>query len=543
MQDRSKKLREAYAAEITRLAGVRTRGSRRPSPPCRARISPGRRPGIRLGRRLWPRVRDDLARLYEDVLVAIDAAAGSTTASRRCTRSAIDALGPERGRDGRPHRRGRRLLHRDPRPARRADRQGDRLRDRAGHRRARAGESRRATLRSRSAPARASTRRCPRPTPSTSTPPRRIRVRAWLDALKVGGRLLFPLQAAHSTGAMLLDHPARTGRRLAGAILMRRRVHRLRRRPGRAPSAAARRGVPPRRRGSACARCRFGAAPARLRWLQGDGWALSTEAAGEGPGALAESSVEALCFARALQDEFRGLRPQLSIRTAAGVRDKLLDFPLDCLRPEASAREHRWTDIRGIVVRAALRWIAVTRHVRRVAAAPASGADLERGQGARRAPLRRQRGLAGLLAVDDRGAWSGFDVDFCRAIAAAIFGDPNKVRLVPLTADARFQALKDGKIDVLSRNSTWTMGRETEFGLTFVGVTYYDGQGFMVSARHARQFGPRARRREGLRAERDDDDRQSRRLLLAQQDDAAGSRVASSTDESIKNYDAGLCSV
>ncbi len=79
--------------------------------------------------------------------------------------------------------------------------------------------------------------------------------------------------------------------------------------------------------------------------------------------------------------------------------------------------------------------------------------------------------------------WTGFDVDFCRALAAAIFGDPGKVKLVPLSADARFQALKDGKIDVLSRNSTWTMSRETEFGLTFVGVTYFDGQGFMLPAR------------------------------------------------------------
>ena len=89
-------------------------------------------------------------------------------------------------------------------------------------------------------------------------------------------------------------------------------------------------------------------------------------------------------------------------------------------------------------------------------------------------------GLPGFSNVDERGVWTGFDVDFCRAIAAAIFGDPKKVKLVPLSADARFQALRDGKIDVLARNSTWTMGRETEFGLTFVGVTYYDGQGFMV---------------------------------------------------------------
>src|SRR3984885_2139023 len=89
-------------------------------------------------------------------------------------------------------------------------------------------------------------------------------------------------------------------------------------------------------------------------------------------------------------------------------------------------------------------------------------------------------GLPGFSNVDERGMWTGFDVDFCRAIAAAIFGDPKRVKLVPLSADARFQALRDDKIDVLARNSTWTMGRETEFGLTFVGATYYDGQGFMV---------------------------------------------------------------
>ncbi len=89
-------------------------------------------------------------------------------------------------------------------------------------------------------------------------------------------------------------------------------------------------------------------------------------------------------------------------------------------------------------------------------------------------------GLPGFANLDQSGRWSGFDVDFCRALAAAIFGDPGRVRLVPLTAEARFQALKDGKIDVLSRNSTWTMGREVGYELAFVGVTYYDGQGFMT---------------------------------------------------------------
>src|SRR5579871_3682821 len=89
-------------------------------------------------------------------------------------------------------------------------------------------------------------------------------------------------------------------------------------------------------------------------------------------------------------------------------------------------------------------------------------------------------GLPGFSSMDQRGIWSGFDVDFCRAVAAAVLGDAGKAHLVPLSAEARFQALHDGKIDVLARNSTWTMGREAEYGLTFVGITYYDGQGFLV---------------------------------------------------------------
>ena len=89
-------------------------------------------------------------------------------------------------------------------------------------------------------------------------------------------------------------------------------------------------------------------------------------------------------------------------------------------------------------------------------------------------------GLPGFAAKDEAGAWSGFDVDFCRAVAAAVLGDPAKVAYVPLSADARFEALRKGEIDVLSRNSTWTLGREAGFGITFVGVTYYDGQGFML---------------------------------------------------------------
>jgi len=89
-------------------------------------------------------------------------------------------------------------------------------------------------------------------------------------------------------------------------------------------------------------------------------------------------------------------------------------------------------------------------------------------------------GLPGFSAQDDKGQWSGFDVDFCRGIAAAIFDDPKKVNFVPLDAKERFQELADRKVDVLARNSTWTMSRETQYALHFAGVSYYDGQGFMV---------------------------------------------------------------
>ncbi|NKB54308.1 MAG: transporter substrate-binding domain-containing protein [Rhizobiaceae bacterium] len=88
-------------------------------------------------------------------------------------------------------------------------------------------------------------------------------------------------------------------------------------------------------------------------------------------------------------------------------------------------------------------------------------------------------GLQG-FAKNTNDGWQGFDVDFCRAVAAAIFGDDKKVVYLPLSADARFEAFGSGKIDVLSRNSTWTLGRETQYGLTFAGISYHDGQGFMV---------------------------------------------------------------
>ncbi|MCW5677075.1 MAG: amino acid ABC transporter substrate-binding protein [Xanthobacteraceae bacterium] len=89
-------------------------------------------------------------------------------------------------------------------------------------------------------------------------------------------------------------------------------------------------------------------------------------------------------------------------------------------------------------------------------------------------------GLAGFSQPDDKGNWTGIDVDFCRAIAAAIFNDPTKVKFLPLTAKDRFTALQSREIDVLSRNTTWTSSRDTSLGLNFAGVVYYDAQGFMV---------------------------------------------------------------
>jgi general L-amino acid transport system substrate-binding protein len=89
-------------------------------------------------------------------------------------------------------------------------------------------------------------------------------------------------------------------------------------------------------------------------------------------------------------------------------------------------------------------------------------------------------GLAGFSQPDSKGVWRGLDIDLCRAVAAAVFGDAGRVRYTPLTAQQRFTALQSGEVDILARNTTWTLSRDTSLGLNFVGVNYYDGQGFMV---------------------------------------------------------------
>ena len=90
------------------------------------------------------------------------------------------------------------------------------------------------------------------------------------------------------------------------------------------------------------------------------------------------------------------------------------------------------------------------------------------------------QGLPGFSNADDAGDWTGLDVDMCRAVAAAVFGDSDAVKFTPLSAKQRFTALASGEVDILSRNTTWTMTRDTQLGLNFAGVNYYDGQGMMV---------------------------------------------------------------
>ncbi len=89
-------------------------------------------------------------------------------------------------------------------------------------------------------------------------------------------------------------------------------------------------------------------------------------------------------------------------------------------------------------------------------------------------------GLTGFAAPDANGVWEGFDVAVCRAVAAAVFGDATKVEFVPTTGQTRFTALASGEVDLLARNTTWTFSRDTDLKFEFVGVNYYDGQGFMV---------------------------------------------------------------
>ncbi len=132
----------------------------------------------------------------------------------------------------------------------------------------------------------------------------------------------------------------------------------------------------------------------------------------------------------------------------------------------------RWSvGLGGIVIAAAL-----------LAALPAAAGTLDDVRARGRLVCGVSEGLPGFSDKDAAGAWHGFDVDFCRAVAAAALGDADKVDYVPLSANDRFDALAAGKIDLLSRNTTWTMSRELGLGIAFAGVSYYDGQGFLAPA-------------------------------------------------------------
>ena len=131
----------------------------------------------------------------------------------------------------------------------------------------------------------------------------------------------------------------------------------------------------------------------------------------------------------------------------------------------------------------ALRRLAAAAFLSAGAAVAAQAATLEdvRKRGSLNCGV--SQGLPGFSDRDAKGQWSGFDVDFCKAVAAAVLGDASKVSYTPLSANERFDALRSGKVDVLSRNSTWTLEREATMGLLFAGVTYHDGQGFLVVRR------------------------------------------------------------
>src|SRR5271154_938258 len=115
------------------------------------------------------------------------------------------------------------------------------------------------------------------------------------------------------------------------------------------------------------------------------------------------------------------------------------------------------------------------------AAAAQAGATFDKVKQAGQVVCGVNTGLAGFAMPDSQGHYAGLDVDICRALAAAVFGDAAKVKYVPLTAQQRFTALQSGEVDLLSRNTTWTLQRSTDLGLNFTAVVYYDGQGFMVA--------------------------------------------------------------
>src|SRR3982750_2709654 len=196
--------------------------------------------------------------------------------------------------------------------------------------------------------------------------------------------------------------------------------------------------------------------------------ALSRQHAGEGPRALVDLRRDPLPDAgnpgRAIRSPFARHHRRDDAARAEGASDR------DCGgRPRADAARRRADRPRARVPAARRRfvkWLAAALVLVCTSAAAQS-------------PLHAVR-TNGFSHPDSKGVWRGIDVDLCRAVAAAVFGDAAKVRFTPLTAQQRFTAVQSGEVDILSRNTTWTLSRDTSVGLNFVGVNYYDGQGFMV---------------------------------------------------------------
>jgi len=129
------------------------------------------------------------------------------------------------------------------------------------------------------------------------------------------------------------------------------------------------------------------------------------------------------------------------------------------------------------------RWIAVASACAFLALSAHAGKTLEAIKARGQLVCGVSSGVAGFSQANSAGQWSGLDVDICRALAASILGDAQKVKWVPLVSQQRFAALQSGEIDILSRNTTWTLTRDASLGLAFVGIDFYDGQAFMVPAR------------------------------------------------------------
>jgi general L-amino acid transport system substrate-binding protein len=149
-------------------------------------------------------------------------------------------------------------------------------------------------------------------------------------------------------------------------------------------------------------------------------------------------------------------------------------------------------------------------------------------------------GLAGFGLPDDRGRWRGFDIDYCRAVAAAIFGDAEKVRFTPVSGKDRFTALQSGEIDLLSRNTTWTQSREAGQGLLFTGINYFDGQAFMArKARHLKS--PRDLNGASLCVQQGTTTELNLADYFRKAGISAETVVFTGGDEALKAYESGRC--